>query len=186
MAALIERARSSAFVWLVDNTIARFTEWQKYLWYRGSYAYETPVINSLHAQNICTAFTSVREQPQRATRARELVDAYPTVHVPGVACDTPSAWLGHRTHIRAARTEIYAIGCEAYIVAFYRRSTVPRVRIERARTARSARHHLPIYRSTYRERDRRSFTPVDRRHLLYRRHVLLTVYESYETRHLEK
>lgn len=46
-------------------------------------------------------------------RAREPVDAYPTVHVPGVACDTPSAWLAHRMHIRDARTEIYAIGCEA-------------------------------------------------------------------------
>lgn len=66
----------------------------------------------------CITFTSARAQLQRTTRARELVDAYPTVHVPGVACDTPSAWLEHRTHIRAARTEIYAIGCEVYIVAF--------------------------------------------------------------------
>ena len=89
---------------------------------------------------------------QGTTRARELVDAYPTVHVPGVACDTPSAWLEHHTHIRAARTEIYAIGCEVYIVAFIGGRQFHACGSNELLVRPDI--SLSIYHATYREQDR--------------------------------
>lgn len=112
-----------------------------------SSSYRTPVINSLHPQNVYVTCLRQREN----SRSVRLMCASLSMCIRLSTCralrgDTPSAWLGHRTHIRAARTEIYAIGCEACIVAFIGGRPVPRVRIERTRTAPSARHHLPIYR----------------------------------------
>lgn len=100
----------------------------------------------MYARNVTHyIYVSVSIAVAYRARAREPVDAYPTVHVPSVARDTPSAWLGHRTHIRDARTEIYAIGCEACTVAFIGDWPFYTCRFERTRAAR---HHLSIDRST--------------------------------------
>lgn len=120
---------------IVDNTIRKATK------ISSSYnARETPVINSLHARTVCNRFISARTS---ATHARELVDVYPTVHVPGVAwrhaqCVAPAP---HAYTCRADRDLCHWLRS----VASSRLSAVPRVRIERTRTAR---HHLPIYRRT--------------------------------------
>lgn len=125
-----------------------------------SYAYEIPAINCLLARNVCTAFTSVYNSCERACRC---------------VSDCPRAGRCVR-HAQCVARAPYAYTCRivhgsrfmplAAKRAPSRLSAVDRsTRADRTNAHRSI-PDLPIYHSTYRERDRRSFTPVDRRHLL--------------------
>lgn len=151
-----------------------------------SYAYEISVIHSLHVQNVCKMYhvyvsASTTAAYNSCERACRCVSDCPRAG----RCVRHAQCVARAPHAYTCRTDRdLCHWLRSVHRRVYRRSTVPRVRIERTRTTRSARHHLSIHHATYRERDRWSFTPVNRR--LLDQHGLLVVYESYETRHLKK
>lgn len=119
---------------------------------------------------VCNMFTSMG----RTTHVRELVDGYPSVHVPSVA------WR----HAQCVAQAPHAYTCRTDRDLCHWLRSVHR-RVYRPFHACGSSKRAPLLRldtisrsirSTYRERDRRSFTPVDCHHLLDRQHVLFPTY----------
>jgi len=139
-----------------------------------SYAYEISIINSLHAQNV----SRLRQREHTAgynscERACRCVSDCPRAG----RCVRHAQCVARAPHAYTCRTDWdLCHWLRSVHRRVYRRSTVPRVRIER--TARSTRHlsldlscDVPRTRSLI-------FHAVD--HRLLNQHGLLIIYESYE------